>query len=338
MKVCFFVARDWNIVRSGFYYNDYRILKELGHDVVSANSFRSIPTNVDLIFAWWASSGFPAILKAKLHNIPSVLVAAGFDVCSVPEIRDGFAYHPFHHRLAIRWALRNASKVLAVSKRVQKDVRSIAGVKSELVYNCVDTTQFRPLHVEKENIIITMGSHRNEKNNQLILNALRVVRKSFPDVKFVFGGNYRDKRIFAPFKDQVVLPGFLNERKKVQWFNKSKVYIQPSFFESFGVGIAEAMACGLPVIVSKKGAITEIAGPKGIYVSTDDANQLADRIILLLKNRSIRETLGRYARKRIVDNFSFEARKQKIQEVISQLVDWPAEYRKAILGPWIDLK
>ena len=103
MKACFFANAPMDLIKVvGFYQNDIRILKELGFDVVVANTFKNIPKNVDLYFAYWASSGAKAVIISKLLRKPSIVVAAGSDVARNDPTSTGFDARPIWQKQIIK--------------------------------------------------------------------------------------------------------------------------------------------------------------------------------------------------------------------------------------------
>ena len=69
----------------------------------------------------------------------------------------------------------------------------------------------------------------------------------------------------------------------VSIYNLAKAFVYPSFYEGFGLAIAEAMACGVPVISSKISSIPEVVGDAGILINPYDVEEL---------KRSIRRVIG----------------------------------------------
>lgn len=75
--------------------------------------------------------------------------------------------------------------------------------------------------------------------------------------------------------------GFVPDGDLVGIYNLASVYIQPSFYEGFGLPVLEAMACGCPVVCSYAGSLREIGGP-AISVDPNDFNNIASGIIDVL--------------------------------------------------------
>jgi glycosyltransferase involved in cell wall biosynthesis len=78
--------------------------------------------------------------------------------------------------------------------------------------------------------------------------------------------------------------------------------------EAFGIPIIEAMATGVPVVATRGGGIPEVVvdGETGLLVERGDASALAEAILRILSNENLRTSMGRAARKRAVELFSWE--------------------------------
>jgi D-inositol-3-phosphate glycosyltransferase len=98
-------------------------------------------------------------------------------------------------------------------------------------------------------------------------------------------------------KDLVTFMGAQNQDTLVYYYSAAEVVVMPSHYESFGMVALEAMACGTPVVASKVGglAFSVQDGQTGFLVPDRDAEALAARIRQLLKDRDLRQELGRQA-------------------------------------------
>ena len=85
------------------------------------------------------------------------------------------------------------------------------------------------------------------------------------------------------------------------------------------VPIAEAMACGLPVVAARGGALPEVVGDAGLLVPPRDPVALAAAIDKLLGDAPMRRRLGRAARKRVLARFRWEDTAQRVVEVYRDL-------------------
>ncbi len=92
--------------------------------------------------------------------------------------------------------------------------------------------------------------------------------------------------------------GFVPDDDLVYIYNLATVYVQPSFYEGFGLPVLEAMKSGTPVIVSKNNALVEVAGGAAHIADPKDEKDMADRITDVFSNSSLQVKLTRSGLKR----------------------------------------
>ncbi len=105
----------------------------------------------------------------------------------------------------------------------------------------------------------------------------------------------------------VTLTGRLSREDLVSRYNRTQLFVSPSLYEGFGLPAAEAMSCETPVLATLAGAYPEVIedGKSGVLVPAGDAPALAAGIERMLDDVALQERLGKEARKRIVDHFSW---------------------------------
>lgn len=334
-RACFFshTAKS-NLQKEQYSLQDIRILRDLGYDVALATSFSEIPWNCDLYFSWWAAGSILPLIKARLCGKPIIVVAGGNDSTfyrdSVSGIPRGYLSAPWHKRLAARLSLRQATAVLVVSQSMVDDVKTLGASHPIVVPNSVDISTFLPSdnHRSYVTTIFDLYDHVvSVKRGEVFLRAIPLVLKSFPQQTFAIIGDQGNayQRLLALARSHGVEPNVqfvsrIHNEDVITWLQHSKVYVQISDTETFGLSIAEAMSCGAPVVVSRKGAIPELVGGHGLFVDHNDPQSVAAGIISLLsKTDDERHTLGEQARARIVEHFSYEHRRAAIQRVIQDI-------------------
>ena len=89
-------------------------------------------------------------------------------------------------------------------------------------------------------------------------------------------------------------------------YNSADILISASIREGFGLAIAEAMACGLPVVAANNSAIPELVedGKNGYLCDEIKPELYADKILQLGENREERRVMGKYNREKIVNNYN----------------------------------
>jgi glycosyltransferase involved in cell wall biosynthesis len=118
------------------------------------------------------------------------------------------------------------------------------------------------------------------------------------------------KSKLAPdLSDKVTFHGFVSRTDLVQLYYDADVFVFPPVWnEAFGCTPVEAMAAGVPVVVSRCGGLVETVQDKktGFVVEPDDSAALAEAMLLLLEDDALREKMGRAARKRALE-FTWDA-------------------------------
>jgi len=127
---------------------------------------------------------------------------------------------------------------------------------------------------------------------------------------FYKGGylSFLKKQLPSKLVNQVDFIDLVVHEKINTYFNNADLYVNPSFSESLGMSIIEAMASQLPVVATRVGGVPEVVeeDETGILVEPGDAAALAQAIIRLLENDSLRDTMGNRAVKRAVELFSWD--------------------------------
>ena len=127
---------------------------------------------------------------------------------------------------------------------------------------------------------------------------------------------------------QVVFHGGVSHDAVIEHLRRTDMLVNPSYSESFGITPVEAMACGVPVIATAIGGMTEtvLDGVTGYLVDRGRPDQLADRITELADDPSGRVEMGNAGRQRVIDLFSWDS-------VADRVLD---EYRLLLGNPESD--
>lgn len=104
-------------------------------------------------------------------------------------------------------------------------------------------------------------------------------------------------------------------------FAAATVFIHTCDVETFGLSVAEAMACGRPVVVSEGGALGEVVADAGVLVPPDDRAVFKARLKSLLQDPAAREQLGLAARARMLELFSVEHMVEEYERLLGEVVE-----------------
>ena len=178
-------------------------------------------------------------------------------------------------------AFQYSSRNIAVSQNFKHILEQV--FKSKFVYipNVVDTNFFRPTNDDKyrDFTILNVANLNSNKNQKLLISSFSKIHETFPSIKLRIGGEGPERENLNSFilelglEGEVTLLGKLTRTDVLAEMQQSHVFALTSKFETFGVVLVEAMACGLPVISTNSGGPSSIIknGKNGILVNNEQS-------------------------------------------------------------------
>lgn len=243
-------------------------------------------------------------------RVPQCLVVHDLGFLHYPE-----GYRKTHLAYYKRYtpkAIRKAKTVATVSQFSKDDILKTYGTgpgKVSVVYNGVKDI-FRPLPFDEQMTVkekytagaeffLYTGAIHPRKNLINLLKAYSVFKRRLQSsLKLVLAGRLAWKNdefleLLKTYKyrEDVVLTGYLPEEDLAALTASAYAVVYPSFFEGFGVPVAEAMRCGVPVLTSKNSAMEEISGGAGLYFDPSNVDDIAYKLMFIYKNEGERKEL-----------------------------------------------
>lgn len=273
----------------------------------------------DIVYCWFASETAVIVMYlASLLGKRTIVVAGGYDVAQVPEIGYGLTLDKKRERM-IRVGLQRADAVLAVSESTKREVLDISPEAAvETIYvGSVDIDTFRPGGQKDTDRILTVGAITEMNLKKKGLEYFAQASQCRKNKEFVIVGAKADQEAVDKLQsiggDNLHLTGYVKKCELIRQMQRSKVYVQPSIHESFGVSVAEAMACECVPVVSRNGALPEVVGDTGIYLSNLNSEEIANKIDEAMA------ISGASARERVADLFSTTRRENELLAAIDSL-------------------
>ena len=292
----------------------------------------------------YAETGFDVLRVHSLRYIgPAALIARRRYHLDVPIVSH-------HHHLDPSWlypvierrVIEGSERVITVSEFSRRQVVQTLGVspdRIEVVPNGIDA-RFAPGagdHVRLRHglgdgpVALFLGGLKPRKNLALLLDAWREVARARADVRLLVAGvgplesSLRRRAVALGLGGRVVFAGRIAEAEKVGYYNAADLFVSPSSLEGFGFTVGEAMSCGLPVVVSDRGALPELVvhGEGGFVCRHGDAGELARRLLLLLGDALLRRRFGRFNRDRVDRHFRWERASRRVWDIYEEvLTEW----------------
>ena len=266
---------------------------------------RHLPVSA-LNLAWhrlrWPPIEALAGAEFDIAHSPHPLLLPSRSAASVITIHDlHFLSHPEQTAAEIRrdypalvreHAMR-ADRILVVSRFVAGEVQRVLGVPADRISVCPNGApewKAPPAAAAADGYLLFVGTVEPRKNIDGLLDAYARLLARRPDApRLVIAGRMGGTgdgplaRVqHPPLSGHVEYRGYVANCEREALYKGAQAFVLPSFDEGFGIPALEAMAAGVPVIASTRGALPELVGDAGLLVDPDDNESLAaamDRII-----------------------------------------------------------
>jgi glycosyltransferase involved in cell wall biosynthesis len=232
-------------------------------------------------------------------------------------------------RLWAKKILEKADVVLTVSNHLRQEITEskIYPKDVRVTYNPVNTDLFRIQNPDAHlRNMIFAGRLDNFKGALRTVIAFSMISAQIPEWTLTIIGEGEDTGQINKFvsensglEKRVILLGQLQKKAISNELNKAAFLVFPSLHESFGLVIAEAMACGLPVIVGNKTAPPEFVDDEcGIKIEAGDINALSGAILNMTQifSKFDRQII----RNKVVERFGFDNFGSRLNSVYSELI------------------
>ncbi len=201
----------------------------------------------------------------------------------------------------------------------------------QVIHYGADTDMFRPMdEVEKQpNSLLFVGDSEDRNKGALyLLEALHLLRHRVP-----FQTTFIDHRPpphlklvqrlmkkYRLYNNIQILPRVPIEGL-ARLYNQNQILVSPSLHEGFGLPAVEAMACGIPVVATRAGALSEIIedGVTGILVPPADSQALSEALKTLLSDPDLCRRMGQAGRERVLKNFTWRRTAEKMSQAYEEV-------------------
>jgi glycosyltransferase involved in cell wall biosynthesis len=207
--------------------------------------------------------------------------------------------------------LNRADALTAVSRYTADKTAALFGLGKQVggLYNSIHIPPAANTAVQ-DNTIIFAGALSKSKGVHALLQAWNSVHRQCPDaVLHLYGKGplHQLKKIpGSAALSSIVFHGHVNREVLLTAFAEATVAVFPSYSECFSIAPLEAMAAGCAVVFTERssGAELVIHGQNGLLINPDDTTAIADAILLLLSDRSIRNKLAMAGHQTVTAHFN----------------------------------
>src|SRR6185369_15343895 len=239
---------------------------------------------------------------------------------------------------------KSADHIISVSQSTKDDLAMeyrIAPEKISVIYSGMGESFFHMNRNDTEllrikqkyslpyRFILYLGTFEPRKNIVALLQGYDALMKfgnaEIKKYELVLAGTrgWKYEEIFrsignSAYKENIHLPGFIDDEDKVSVYNLASIFVYPSLYEGFGFPPLEAMACGVPVISSHASSLPEIVGNSGILIDPYQPDELYRALESLINNPSFAAKLQEKGLKQ-AKKFNWELSSRETLDIFEKL-------------------
>lgn len=270
----------------------------------------------------------PTHYVPRFTRIPKVMAIMDISYLSYPHL-----FRPQDLHKLVHWteySVRRAAKIITISEFSKRAIMSayhVADHQVVVAYPALSkaVTNVMGKKPEKSRLpkryILTVGTLQPRKNFTRLIQAFSTL--SDKDIALVIVGKkgwMYEEILEAPktfhVEGRVHFLNFVSDDELPLLYASAECFVLPSLYEGFGLPVLEAMAHGVPVVVSRTSSLPEIAGKAGIYVDPEDVASIAAGLTQAMtensKTRQSRISLG----KKRAGEFTWEKAAEQVMNVL----------------------
>ncbi len=264
--------------------------------------------------SWEITRRPPDILFVPAHVVPLVHPRSVVTIHDLGYLHEPESHPPAsrrHLHLSTRWSVHAARRVIAISTATHRDLVRAYGVpegKIRVVHHGVGP-EFRPASREAvaemkarlglpARYVLAVGTIQPRKNLGCLAGAMRSVRECDLPHHLVVAGKRGwlaevvEREVEASGMAGLVhWAGYVSPADLPALYTGADAFCFPSLYEGFGLPALEAMACGVPTLISDRGALPEVAGTAAIVVDAADEQAIGAALVRLLTDADLRRRL-----------------------------------------------
>lgn len=305
----------WQAIRTRFalWSAWWHVLAPARHTIAHIHTCSGLTYYLDGIFAWLA--------KVRGANVVLHIHGARFDA-----FLDGL---PASLLWFARWIARRADCVVVLSGEWQQKMSTrLPGAKLTVIENGVaEPLQIAVEKVDGEILVLFLGNLCQRKG---VWDLIACAAKLPNNVRIVLVGGEEDpgiaERVRAELAQQgleqrVELIGPAVGEAKLRWLRQADIFVLPSYAEGVPISMLEALAAGLPAIVTPVGGIPSVLreGEHALFVTPGDQVALAEAITQLAGDANLRARIGATARLHVLKHYGVECSAEKYLKLYAKL-------------------
>lgn len=278
-----------------------------------------------------AKGGYDIIYIHKPYDLPVAILSSKISKARIVFGSGGTEFFPGY-----KCMVKKLDRFFACSEFNASQIEEYCGIRPMVLPNGIDTELFKPLPsnlklknklqiTDAEKVVISICRLVGWKGINYSIEAVaEIIKKGFT-VKYLIIGDGEEKEKLKSLAKKLGIAnntlflGGIRNSELPWYYSIADVAVFPSIAnETFGISIAEAMSCGVPVVSTMVGGIPEVvAEGTGILVPPENSTSLAEAIEVLISDEAVHRKVSNAAREWIVKNFGWETVVEKFERYVN---------------------
>ncbi|MCL2758657.1 MAG: glycosyltransferase family 4 protein [Treponema sp.] len=282
---------------------------------------------------------FPAAHRCLPYKSPCPTIGVVHDMAAYYSDRKMRVHLGAVLRMILPNSLRRLDRIIAVSEWVKQELIERVHVKEnriEVVPNGIDSESFYPRQRNEESVLLIQPFSFKRpyvlcvsridhpiKNHVRLIKAFGIFKEKtkYPHRLVMAGGDsnnasaVKDAAAASEWRSDIFFTGHFPTTSLPELYAGADFVVYPSLYEGFGMGIVEAMACGVPVLCARAASLPEAAEHAALYFDPVNVEDMADRMITVSTDREIYNECRRLGLER-AKAFSWDACAERTMQII----------------------
>lgn len=242
-----------------------------------------------------------------------------------------------YNATAIKFLLNSVDRIIITQKNYINTSPYIKNYSNKIqIIPCgVNAKKFHPTGIERTPHLLfflsVLDENHRYKGLDYLIRALAKVKKNFPRIKLIVGGNgnlieeYKALARSLGIAEIIEFHGFIPDERIVEYYNKCNAFVLPSISsvqEGFGMVLLEAMACATPIISTDIVGVAEDVrrSGAGIIVPPRDEHAMAEALKIILSDNNLALNMGKNGRELVEEKYTWKCVAETICNVYEELI------------------
>jgi glycosyltransferase involved in cell wall biosynthesis len=281
--------------------------------------------NPDILHAHYATSYGLVGALANFH--PFVISSWGTDVMKFPNKN-------FVAKSILKFNFKKADLLCATSYTIKDYINQVIKVPVSVIPFGININEFKPKKVRSlfgpdDFVLGSIKPVESLYNIDILVRSFATLLPKYNNLKLLIIGDGTERNVLIELCkklnvfEKVTFTGRVPFKEINNYYNMIDILVNISEYESFGVSVVEAMACGIPVIVTNVGGLKEVVKDDsvGLKVNIGDVDDTVNAIERLINDTALYDQISVNARIHVIDKYNWEDNLKQMIDEYNQLLN-----------------